>query len=579
MMACSSHEPLALSGVSVMCDENATHLKAITDSDLAVSTELDSDENTLLSLQNSTDCTYDNEISATTITTITSDSGNRRTVPAATTASVSDDNNNGNSTVPIATSASINDNDSSRGNSIVPIATSANISDNDNNTVPVAISNTDSDNSTLAAASSANISDNDNSDNNTVPVAISNTDSDNSTLAAASSANTSDNDNSDNNTVPVAISNTDSDNSTLAAASSANTSGNSTVPVAISASVSDNDSSCNSTVPVTTSANISDDNSGNSTVSTATSASTNDESGGSSTIPAATSANISDNDNSDNNTAPTGTSAIINDNDRGGSSTVPVATSSNVSDNDGNRTVTSTSVSGNSTVCTSTSINNNNNSTVPVDTSARVNDDRTNINEAIASNKTETVILGDSVVRGLNENKMAVSTEKTQVISISGLDRAGLIQRLNGTEPNTKVKTVVVHVGINDCKRGRVLAKTAWRGVINSTKRCFPQATIFMSSVLPYNDNHHHYAVSISDTNSCLSDVCTSMKAHFIDHDTSYFTQTDELKTGLYKTNDAIHPNKTENFNVVIFSESTNSSGTKLGMLIDNHKTFQNISF
>nr|KAG5698636.1 hypothetical protein BaRGS_003150 [Batillaria attramentaria] len=34
-----------------------------------------------------------------------------------------------------------------------------------------------------------------------------------------------------------------------------------------------------------------------------------------------------------------------------------------------------------------------------------------------------------------------------------------------------------------------------------------------------------------------------------------------------------------KNFNVVIFSESTNSRGTKLGMLIDNHKTFQNISF
>nr|KAG5713388.1 hypothetical protein BaRGS_024936 [Batillaria attramentaria] len=34
-----------------------------------------------------------------------------------------------------------------------------------------------------------------------------------------------------------------------------------------------------------------------------------------------------------------------------------------------------------------------------------------------------------------------------------------------------------------------------------------------------------------------------------------------------------------ENFNVVIFSESTNSRDTKLGMLIDNRKTFQNISF
>nr|KAG5713396.1 hypothetical protein BaRGS_024944 [Batillaria attramentaria] len=34
-----------------------------------------------------------------------------------------------------------------------------------------------------------------------------------------------------------------------------------------------------------------------------------------------------------------------------------------------------------------------------------------------------------------------------------------------------------------------------------------------------------------------------------------------------------------KNFNIVIFSESTNSRGTKLGMLIDNHKAFQNISF
>nr|KAG5711140.1 hypothetical protein BaRGS_004784 [Batillaria attramentaria] len=34
-----------------------------------------------------------------------------------------------------------------------------------------------------------------------------------------------------------------------------------------------------------------------------------------------------------------------------------------------------------------------------------------------------------------------------------------------------------------------------------------------------------------------------------------------------------------ENFNIVVFSETTNSRDTKLGMLIDNHKTFQNISF
>nr|KAG5706251.1 hypothetical protein BaRGS_019578 [Batillaria attramentaria] len=38
-------------------------------------------------------------------------------------------------------------------------------------------------------------------------------------------------------------------------------------------------------------------------------------------------------------------------------------------------------------------------------------------------------------------------------------------------------------------------------------------------------------------------------------------------------------PEDSENFNVVIFSESTNSRDTKLGMLIDNRKTFQNISF
>jgi hypothetical protein len=156
---------------------------------------------------------------------------------------------------------------------------------------------------------------------------------------------------------------------------------------------------------------------------------------------------------------------------------------------------------------------------------------------------TETLILGDSVVRGLHENKMSVTHEETQVISVSGLNRSGLIQRLNETEKQTNIKTVVLHIGINDCKRGYVIGKNAWRSVVNAVRRCFPQATILMSSVLPYNDWHQHITATITSTNASLSEVCAAMKAHTIDNDTTFYTQTGELKTGWY--HDAIHPNKT----------------------------------
>ena len=69
--------------------------------------------------------------------------------------------------------------------------------------------------------------------------------------------------------------------------------------------------------------------------------------------------------------------------------------------------------------------------------------------------------IGDSVLSGLHEEKMGCSErDKSQVIFTSGLTLAGLISKLsNPVQLSRKVTCVNVHVGINDCRNGRVKRK------------------------------------------------------------------------------------------------------------------------
>lgn len=154
---------------------------------------------------------------------------------------------------------------------------------------------------------------------------------------------------------------------------------------------------------------------------------------------------------------------------------------------------------------------------------------------------TTTVILGDSVVKGLHETKMAVAHEDCQVVAVPGLDKAKLLETLGGTAPLPLVTTVVVHIGVNDCMRGRVLGNQAWRSITTALRRCFPRARVMISSILPHKTQHAHYTSCIVDSNMNLGHVCRQLGYTFIDNDAMFYTADGQLKTRWMK--DHIHPN------------------------------------
>ena len=154
---------------------------------------------------------------------------------------------------------------------------------------------------------------------------------------------------------------------------------------------------------------------------------------------------------------------------------------------------------------------------------------------------TETLVLGDSVLKNLHEHKMSADKEKTRVIAISGLDRLQLVHLLKGTEPSRKVKRVTIHIGINDCRRGHFIGKGAWRALITAVKQCFPSATLAMSSILPLNDMNQHITACIKNSNASLSVVCWLTGVTFIDNTRSFVTPDGTTKQMFYS--DTIHPN------------------------------------
>nr|KAG5700421.1 hypothetical protein BaRGS_010334 [Batillaria attramentaria] len=83
---------------------------------------------------------------------------------------------------------------------------------------------------------------------------------------------------------------------------------------------------------------------------------------------------------------------------------------------------------------------------------------------------------------------------------------------------------------------------------------------------------------TVTDVPESTTPQCEGKWSDYIDRDDPSYGGGD--KEHIYPAEIAnFCPDGKKNFNVVIFSESTNSRDTKLGMLIDNRKTFQNISF
>ena len=157
-------------------------------------------------------------------------------------------------------------------------------------------------------------------------------------------------------------------------------------------------------------------------------------------------------------------------------------------------------------------------------------------------NTISTLILGDSIVRGIHDKKMNINDKRCKVISISGMDKTVLADYLYNTPPNPNITNIIVHVGINDIKRGHVITKSTWKRTIKQLKINFPNATISMSSILPYSENHPTINKITDETNENLELACEELQVKIINNDHIFFTANNDLKTGWYR--DPIHPNK-----------------------------------
>lgn len=154
----------------------------------------------------------------------------------------------------------------------------------------------------------------------------------------------------------------------------------------------------------------------------------------------------------------------------------------------------------------------------------------------------ETLILGDSVVRGLHEGKMSVENQSTQVLSVSALDRSTLMAMLTGTNISYDLTTLVLHVGINDCKRGHVVGNKSWRLMISQCRGNFPKARILLSTILPLRISHAHINSCIDESNRCMRNVCAQLDGvDVVDNDFAFYTPSGTVKTGWFR--DQIHPN------------------------------------
>ena len=94
------------------------------------------------------------------------------------------------------------------------------------------------------------------------------------------------------------------------------------------------------------------------------------------------------------------------------------------------------------------------------------------------------LLLGDSIMRQVDETKMSTSGLQVRNLAVPGLTVGDLIDWLTSLSPSSHVQNVTFHVGINSCREGPVSVAT-WRRLISVHRRAFPRAALQASSILP----------------------------------------------------------------------------------------------
>ena len=190
-------------------------------------------------------------------------------------------------------------------------------------------------------------------------------------------------------------------------------------------------------------------------------------------------------------------------------------------------------------------VSTNGDSTIPVHisdrTTRRPHHSSTELSEAVISDKTDYLIIGDSVLSYLDPVRMNTgSFTNPQKICVGGLTAADLTTWLQSLRPYASITHLVIHVGVNDCKGGAI-STPEWSNLLSECKRRFPSAVIIASSILPAR-GRHPVNQAISQSNFNLEEACRRQQAMCVPHYTTFVAKSQAPKKALYA--DCFHPNR-----------------------------------
>ena len=151
-----------------------------------------------------------------------------------------------------------------------------------------------------------------------------------------------------------------------------------------------------------------------------------------------------------------------------------------------------------------------------------------------------TLLLGDSIMRRVDEVKMSNRGARVRNLAVSGLTVADLCEWLSSLPPSQHIKHATFHVGINSCGEGPV-SVASWRRLVSLHRRAFPQAVLQASSILPP-FGQHPLTEAASRSTANLRQVCRAERVVYIDHTPSFLSPSGAPKRAMYRPGDRIHP-------------------------------------
>lgn len=156
--------------------------------------------------------------------------------------------------------------------------------------------------------------------------------------------------------------------------------------------------------------------------------------------------------------------------------------------------------------------------------------------------ESKNILLGDSVIKLISKPELLFSHSSCcQTICVPGLTVEDVIHWLRDIPTSPHIRQLTIHIGINSCFKN-VVTKYMWLELLTLLRKCFPQAKLFLSTIIPPVSRQSSLAKTVSVSNLHLLDLCHSEGISYIDNTNTFTTSNGLPKKALY--HDDVHPSR-----------------------------------